>query len=246
MDRKTLAVVVMIMVCGWTFLGIETAIRMGALNSFMTAPDELVVNGSASPAPNGTVIVVEWHLPRKPLEKLLDGRDLMVLLYFAGIYSREGVSYSLLYDGPVVNLTLYPSGRVVTKNERGYTVWRYDTEDFATLQVEMAWDLYAVPMNVTGGRIELFLPTVNYSRCSVIPVVVVYFHETGGDKVEPSHISTRLPVYLGPDFPISSNETLQTLFSFNISRWVDSSPRGKRGGWMEVRTFNVTLPCERN
>ncbi|WP_148882725.1 hypothetical protein [Thermococcus aciditolerans] len=243
MGRKALAVVLILVIFGWAFLGIETAARMGALNDFMAGPEGLRVTSSVVETSNGSVLIIEWHLQRKPLERLLNGRDSVFLFYPFGVSLPHGV-YTFLRGVPWVNLTVYPAERQVNRSEMSYDVWYYDTPGFATPHVEMVRASYLVPSNVTGGRIELPLQAMNYSRCSVIPVVLVYFHETGGSEVEPSHISTRLTIRPGPGYPVFGNGTLETLFSFNVSKWVEFTYWEKRGGWVEVRVFNATLPCE--
>lgn len=242
MARKALAVVLIIVVFGWAFLGIETAARMGALNDFMAGPEDLRVTSYVAETSNGSVLVIEWHLQRKPLERLLNGRDSVFLFYPSGVHVSGGV-YPLIAGFPWVNLTVYPMGRQVTRSEIDYTVWYYDTPGWAVPKVEMVRAVYPVPSNVSGGRIEIPLVATDWSLCSSVPVIFAYFHNTGGEQVNPDHIDLRPELHLGPDYPFLGNGTLEVLFDFNTTHWVERYI-GKRGGWMEVRVFNVTLPCE--
>ncbi|QDA30824.1 hypothetical protein FH039_03265 [Thermococcus indicus] len=242
MVKKTLALILVLVIFGWAFLGIETAARMGGLNDFMASPGDLEVKGSLVETPNGSAFVIEWHLQRKPLERLLNGRDSAFLFYPSGVHISGSV-YPLIGGFPEVNLTVYPAGRQVNRSRVDYTIWYYDTPGWAVPKVEMVRAVYLVPPNVSGGRMEIPLMATNWSRCSTIPVVFSYFHDTGGKRITPDHIDLRPELHLGPDYPFLGNGTLEVLFDFNTSHWVDMY-LGKRGGWMEVRVFNVTLPCE--
>ncbi|CAD5243651.1 hypothetical protein [Thermococcus camini] len=241
MGRKALAVVLILVVFGWAFLGIETAARMGALNDFMAGPEDLRVTSSVVETSNGSVLVIEWHLQRKPLERLLNDRDSVFLFYPSGIHISGGV-YPVMGRLPWVNLTVYPSGRLVNRSEIDYTIWYYDTPGWAVPKVEMVRAVYPVPPNVSGGRIEIPLVATGWSLCSSVPVIFAYFHDTGGKHVNPDYIALRPELHLGPNYPLFGNGTLEVLFDFNTTHWVERYV-GKRGGWVEVGVFNVTLPC---
>ncbi|AFL94774.1 hypothetical protein CL1_0567 [Thermococcus cleftensis] len=241
MVKKTLALILVLVVFGWTFLGIERAAELGLLKNFMASPDDLEINGSRVETPNGSAFVVEWYLQRKPLERLVSGRDSIFLFYPSGVHISGGV-YPIIGGFPGVNLTVYPSGRQVNGSEIIYTVWYYDTPGWAVPKVEMVRAVYLVPPNVSGGRIEVPIRATNWSRCSVIPVILAYFHDTGGEGVNPDYIDLRPELHLGPDYPVFGNGTLEVLFDFNTSHWVEMY-LGERGGWVEVRVFNATLPC---
>ncbi|KUH34214.1 hypothetical protein APY94_02750 [Thermococcus celericrescens] len=242
MGRKALAVVLILVIFGWAFLGIETAARMGALNDFMAGPEGLRVTSSVVETSNGSVLVIEWHLQRKPLERLLNGRDSMFLFYPSGVHVSGSV-YPLIAGFPWVNLTVYPVGRQVTRGEIDYTVWYYDTPGWAVPKVEMVRVVYPVPPNVSGGRLKVPFVATNWSICSSVPVIFAYFHDTGGEEVNPDYIALRPRIGLGPNYPVFGNGTLEMLFDFNTTHWVELY-MGKRGGWVEVRVFNATLPCE--
>ncbi|NJE75418.1 hypothetical protein [Thermococcus sp. ES12] len=242
MGRKTLAIVIVLVVFGWTFLSVKSAVQHGLLSGWTSGPEQLKVRQAVLDTSDGTVLVVEWNLTEKPLEKLVDGRDAVFLFYPVMVYLPDE-GHALTQGIPRVNLTVYPSERRVNQNGIDYTYWYYDTPGFALPKVGMVRAVYPLPQNVTGGRIELLLDALNDSRCSVVPVVFAYFHGTGGDEIEPDHLDLRLPLRLGPDFPLFGNSTLEVLLDFNASHWVEMH-LGERGGWVRVETFNVTLPCQ--
>ncbi|WP_297091518.1 hypothetical protein [Thermococcus sp.] len=215
---------------------LHISIRSGFLGRFMATPGDLGVNASII-AVNGTSnFLIEWDIERKPIERLLAGNDAVFVFYPVKIRLLDE-SWPIISDlfRPAVAID---DGGWKRTYDFGYNVWYYPTPGFNTPRVMMAKLVYFVPRNVDRGKVEIPISPSNISECSTIPVIFAYFHDNGGGEVVPGYVELRPKLYLGPNYPVFGSGELEVLFEFNFSRYIEHS-----GGWVEVRTLNVTLPC---
>ncbi len=234
MRKKKLIAVVFVL----AFLVFELSLKLGYLGYFMAKPGDLNLESSVSETPNGSVFVIGWDIELKALDRIVNGNDIVLVFYPSGV--RVSDEFWPLFKGfPKLNLTVRTGKGDEVPGRVGYNVWYYPTPGFATPKVELIRAVYVASDDVDGGRIELPLIPANISKCSTIPVIFAYFHDIGGGDVDPGYVELRPKLRFGPGYPVFGNESLEFFFEFNFSAWIDST-----GGWVEVRVFNVTLPCE--
>ncbi|NJE09709.1 hypothetical protein [Thermococcus sp. MAR1] len=241
MGRKALAVVLILVVFGWAFLGIETAAHYGLLAGYDAGPNDLKIT-TKTVTVNGTkVFVLEWSLRRTPVQLIRKGRDAVFLMYPMHITGPMG-GQSFLNDLDE-NVTLTVGSQRIPLSLLAFYMDYLPVSGYLSFKLVLRSTEYPLPKKATSGRIEIPLVPFNGSRCSEIPIVFAYFHDTGGKKLAPEEVQIRLKLHPGPDYPAFANRSVESILIVNSSELVHRAFWGDRGGWLRVEVFNVTLPC---
>ena len=239
MPRKTIALVLLLMVVLW---GLLKASSSGYLSGFDAHPSDLNLSVRAE---NNT-LTVEWTLEGgKIVRSLSRGRDAVILVYPGWVETEDGVwsvigdasNVSVVLNGRKVNFTAiyHPYRLVVSNGSRNATVRIFDVP-------------FDFPSAVTSGRIELRFST--YYTCNSFTVDVIYFHSTG--RGEYHDLVLPLSVSLGEGFPEFSNfrsEFNFTIGSSGMVRFLSSAVNAhylgdwieEPRGWLVVKRVNVTV-----